>query len=77
MSALALIPHVSASLASLCLVDTYNAQGPYILRKVTPEGKLPALRSLGIHLEWENMAKKSQGIKIWARGNINGREQEW
>ena len=61
MPALALIPHVSASLVSLCLIETYNAQRSYIPRKVTPEGRLPVLRSLGIHLESGNSPKPCPG----------------
>jgi hypothetical protein len=70
MSALALIPHVSTSLVSLCLVETYNAQGAYILREVAPEGELPALRSLGIHLESGNSPKPRRGHR-W-REDENG-----
>jgi hypothetical protein len=70
MSALAVLPHVSALLVSLCLLKTYNAQGPYILRNAARDGKLPALRSLGIQHESGNSPKPRPGHR-W-REDENG-----
>lgn len=52
--ALALLPGASKMLIRLSLLDTYNAQGPYLLRAVVPEGVLLALRSLSIHRDSGN-----------------------
>ena len=46
--ALVLLPQASKTLIRLSLLDAHYAQGPYLLRKATPEGVFPALRSLGI-----------------------------
>ncbi|KAG6855981.1 hypothetical protein H0H87_008694 [Tephrocybe sp. NHM501043] len=48
-SAKILLPHVANQLVSLYLLETYNAQAPYLLRAVPEYGRLPALSSLGIH----------------------------
>ncbi|KIM36808.1 hypothetical protein M413DRAFT_31425 [Hebeloma cylindrosporum] len=68
--ALVLLPRVSNSLIKLCLWETYNAQGPYLLRVVSPGGVLPALRSLGIHRDSGNSTKPREGHR-W-RENENG-----
>jgi hypothetical protein len=47
--ALVLLPRVSKMLVRLSLLSTCNAEGPYLLRAVVPEGVLLALRSLSIH----------------------------
>jgi len=44
------LPHVAKRLKRLTLFNTHNAQGPYLLRAITPDGILPVLRSLSIHL---------------------------
>ena len=41
-------------LIRLSLLYTCNAQGPYLLRAVVPEGVLLALRSLSIHRDPRN-----------------------
>lgn len=45
-----IIPHAAKRLERLMLLDTHNAQAPYLLRAVAPEGVLPALRSLTVEL---------------------------
>ena len=45
-----ILPYAANRLESLILFSTYNAQAPYLLRAVTPDGTLPTLRSLSIHL---------------------------
>ena len=68
--ALVLLPRVSNSLIKLYLWETYNAQGPYLLRVVSQGGILPALRSLGIHRDSGNSPKPREGHR-W-RENENG-----
>ncbi|KIM36822.1 hypothetical protein M413DRAFT_448946 [Hebeloma cylindrosporum] len=68
--ALVLLPRVSNSLIKLSLWETYNAQGPYLLRVVSPGGVLPALRSLGIHRVSRNSPEPREGHR-W-RENENG-----
>lgn len=51
-------------------MNTYNAQGPYLLRALVPEGILPALRSLSIHSESGNSPKPREGHR-W-REDENG-----
>lgn len=64
------MPHVSATLVSFCLLEAYNAQGPYILREVAANGILPALRSLGIQTEFGN------GRQPWPWPGHRWREDE-
>lgn len=52
-----LLPYVAKRLKSLTLFKTYNAQAPYLLRTVVPNGVLPSLRSLSIHLITSSHAK--------------------
>ena len=52
-----LLPHVAKRLKSLTLLGTYNAQAPYLLRTITPDGVLPMLRSLSIHLHTSRHSK--------------------
>lgn len=68
--ALVLLPWVSNSLTKLYLWETYNAQGPYLLRVVSQGGILPALRSLGIDRDSGNSPKPREGHR-W-RENENG-----
>jgi len=68
--AFVLLPRVSNSLIKLCLWETYNAQGPYLLRVVSQGGILPALRSLGIHRDSGNSPKPREGHR-W-REDENG-----
>ncbi|KIM36825.1 hypothetical protein M413DRAFT_31439 [Hebeloma cylindrosporum] len=68
--ALVLLPQVSNSLINLYLWGTYNAQGPYLLRVVSPGRVLPALRSLGIHRNSGNSLEPQEGHR-W-RENENG-----
>jgi len=42
------VPVIGEQLVSLTVTASYNAQVPYLLRSVLPNG-LPSLRSLGIH----------------------------
>ncbi|KAG6846591.1 hypothetical protein H0H93_012963, partial [Arthromyces matolae] len=55
------LSHVSESLVSLYLLETYNAQAPYLLRTVLHGGALPALRSLGIHRHSDNISSTNEG----------------
>ena len=60
--ALVLVPQASKTLIRLGILSTYNAQGPYLLRAVVPDGELLALRSLIIHLySWNS--PKPQGSR--------------
>ena len=52
-----LLPHVAKRLKSLTLLATCNAQAPYLLRTIVPDGVLPMLRSLSIHLLSSSHAK--------------------
>ncbi|KAG6816864.1 hypothetical protein H0H93_007678 [Arthromyces matolae] len=61
ISARIILPHISESLVSLYLLDTYNAQAPYLLRTATKGGTLPALRSLGIQRDSGNSPKAYEG----------------
>ncbi|KAG6835732.1 hypothetical protein H0H93_015264 [Arthromyces matolae] len=61
ISARILLPHLSRSLTSLCVLGTYNAQAPYLLRVVPKDGTLPALRSLGIQRFSGNSSKPYEG----------------
>jgi hypothetical protein len=68
--ALVLLPKVSKMLIRLSLLDTYNAQAPYLLRAAVPEGVLLALRSLSIHLDSGNSPIPQEGHR-W-REDENG-----
>ncbi|KAF8963403.1 hypothetical protein BDZ97DRAFT_1661726 [Flammula alnicola] len=68
--ALVLLPQVSNALIRLSLWETYNAQGPYLLRVVAQNEILPALRSLGIQRESGNSPKPREGHR-W-REDENG-----
>jgi len=45
-----ILPHASKRLKRLSLFNTHNAQALYLLRAVTPDGVLPNLQSLSVHL---------------------------
>jgi hypothetical protein len=68
--ALVLLPRASKMLIRLSLLDTYNAQGPYLLRAAVPEGVFLALRSLSIHRDSGNSSKSREGHR-W-REDENG-----
>ncbi|KAF8816838.1 hypothetical protein BYT27DRAFT_6378676 [Phlegmacium glaucopus] len=55
--AVVLLARASKKLIRLSLLDTYNAQGLYLLSAIVPGGVLPALRSLGIHRNSGNSPK--------------------
>ena len=57
-------------LIRLNLLDTYNAQGPYLLRAVVPEGVLLALRSLSILHNTKSRPESPEGHR-W-REDENG-----
>lgn len=44
------LPHIAPQLVTLDLLGTRGAQGMHLLRTSTPDGVLPALRSLGIQI---------------------------
>ena len=67
--ALILLPHVSKSLIRLSLLNTYNAQGPYLLRVLVPGGIIPTLRSLSIHHDSGNSLKPREGHR-WRENEI-------
>jgi hypothetical protein len=61
-------------LIRLSLLDTYNAQGPYLLRAAVPDGVLLALRSLSIHRYSENSHKPREGHR-WREDENGGVSQ--
>ena len=69
-SALVLLPLVS----KLSILDTYNAQGPYLLRVAVPGGVLLALRSLSIIRDSGYSPKPREGHR-WREDENGGVSQ--
>ena len=61
-------------LKRLSLLYTRNAQGPYLLRAVVPEGVLLALRSLSIHRDSRNSPILQEG-HLWREDENGGVSQ--
>jgi len=55
-------------------VDTYSAQGPYLLRAVVPDGILPALRNLSIRHDPWNIPELLEG-RQWREDENGGVSQ--
>ena len=62
-------------LIRLSILNTCNAQGPYLLRAVVPEGVLLALRSLSIHRNTENIPGLRREGYLWREDENGGVSQ--